>query len=161
MLLLRGILIAGFILASVPAAMAQVPPPPMPPGQEDVAEKLVRIFAAKDGAGYAALLADDVQVFEDWKAVAQNKDYWLKLFRPKLLARGVSFKLTPGYASTGRILFIEYFNSLASWGGTPPPDCCWRYDAVAYDVADGKIKAIRRLIGGTSRLDLNGRVVGN
>lgn len=142
-------------------AGAQVPPPPLLPGQQAIAEKLVQAFDEKDEAAYAALLADDVQVFEDGEKIANTRQEWTKRFGPTLSAKGVSFKLTPGFASTGRILFIEYFNSLASWGRTPPPDCCWGYDAVAYDIAGGKITVIRRLRGGDSRLGETGQIVGN
>lgn len=144
-------------LAFVPPAVAQVVPAPMQPVQEDVAEKLVRAFAAKDLAAYASLLASDVQVFEDGKNVAQNKEAWLRRFGPKLAAEGVTFSLTPGLGSTGPLLFIEYFDSLASWGRAVPPACCWGYDAVAYDIVDGKIQTIRRLRGGKFRLGADGR----
>lgn len=152
---------AALLLTPAPFTWAQVPPPPMPSADTGIAQRLIHAFAAKDADAYAALLADDVQVFEDGRSVAQNKAAWLKTFTPKLLATGVSFKLAPGYASAGRVLFIEYFNSLASWGRTPPADCCWAYDAVAYDVVAGKITVIRRLRGGTFRLDGNGDIAGN
>lgn len=129
--------------------------------QGSIAQSLVRAFSTKDEAGYAALLAEDVQVFEDGQSIARNKADWLKVFGPKLSATGVSFALKPGYASTGRLLFVEYFNSLGSWGRTPPPDCCWGYDAVAYDIVGGKITTIRRLRGGTSRLAEDGKIAGN
>lgn len=158
---LRCTAMAMLVLSPAKGAIAQVLPPPMLPGQGDIAENLVLAFAKKDEAGYAALLADDVQVFEDGRSVARNKADWLKAFGPKLSATGVSFKLAPGYASTGRLLFIEYFNSLASWGRTPPPHCCWQYDAVAYDIAGGKITVIRRLRGGESRLGEDGKITGN
>lgn len=153
--------IAALLLAPATASVAQVPPPPPPSDQGSVAEKLVHAFATKDVAAYSALLSDNVSVFEDGQTVAQGKAEWLKAFGPKLTASGVTFKLSPGYASSGRLLFIEYFNTLASWGRTPPPDCCWGYDAVAYDVADGKITAIRRLHGGAARLDGDGKSSAN
>jgi hypothetical protein len=149
------------ILSPITGVIAQVPPPPMLPEQGDIAENLVRAFSTKNEAAYAALLADNVQVFEDGQIVARNKADWLKAFGPKLAAAGVVFKLTPGYASTGRLLFIEYFNSFASWGRTPPPDCCWGYDAVAYDISGSKITIIRRLRGGPFRLGEDGKVAGN
>lgn len=157
----RFAVLAVATLWLIPSAVAQVPPPPVLPEQSSIAENLVRAFSTKDQARYAALLADDVQVFEDGQRVAHTKADWLKAFGPKLSATGVSFKLAPGYASTGRLLFIEYFNSLGSWGRTPPPDCCWGYDAVAYDIEGGKITVIRRLRGGTSLVDDNGRIGGN
>lgn len=152
---------ATLILASTSAAIAQVPPPPMLPEQAGIAEELVRAFAIKDQAAYAALLADDVQVFEDGQLISHNKADWLRRFGPKFTATGVYFKLEPGYASTGRLLFIEYFNSLGSWGRTPPPDCCWGYDAVSYVLAKGKIQVIRRLQGGATRLNEDGKNAGN
>ena len=158
---LRFTALAAVTLSLTTGAVAQVPPPPMLPEQGSIAESLVRAFSTKDAARYAALLADDVQVFDDGQSVARNKTDWLKAFGPKLSATGVLFKLAPGYASTGRLLFIEYFNSLGSWGRTPPPDCCWEYDAVSYDIAGGKITAIRRLRGGTSRLADDGKIAGN
>jgi hypothetical protein len=157
---LRFAVFTAVSLSFATSATAQVPPPPMLPEQTSIAENLVRAFSTKDEARYAALLADDVQVFEDGQNVARNKADWLKAFGPKLSATGVSFKLVPGYASTGRLLFIEYFNSLGSWGRKPPPDCCWGYDAVAYDIAGGKITVIRRLGGGTSRLAYDGKIAG-
>lgn len=152
---------AAATLSLTTGAVAQVPPPPMLPEQGSIAESLVRAFLTKDEPRYAALLTEDVQVFEDGQSIARSKADWLKVFGPKLSATGVSFKLTPGYASTGRLLFIEYFNSLASWGRTPPPDCCWGYDAVAYDVAGGKITAIHRLRGGALRLAEDGKIAGD
>jgi hypothetical protein len=133
----------------------------MLPEQSSIAANLLRAFSTKDEASYAALLADDVQVFEDGRSVARTKADWLKIFGPKLSATGVSFKLAPGYASTGRLLFIEYFNSLGSWGRTPPPDCCWGYDAVAYDISGGKITVIRRLRGGPSLVSDDGKISGS
>lgn len=147
-------------LCSAPVALAHVPPPPLLPGQENLAERIVSAFATKDQSAYAALLADNVEVFEDGRPVARSKAEWLKRFGPMLSAKGVSFRLEPGYASTGRLLFIEYFNSLASWGDTPLPHCCWSYDAVAYEVVDSRIRTIRRLKGGTFRLDEAGRIAG-
>ena len=125
--------------------------------QQDVAEELVRAFTEKDVAAYGSLLASNVHVFEDGKNVAQNKEAWLRRFGPKLTAEGVTFNLAPGFGSTGRLLFIEYFNSLASWGRDVPPACCWGYDAVAYDIVDGKIQTIQRLKGGEFRLGADGR----
>lgn len=71
-------------------ATAQVPPPPLLPEQTSIAENLVRAFSTKDEARYAALLADDVQVFEDGQNVARTKADWVKAFGPKLSATGVS-----------------------------------------------------------------------
>ena len=118
-------------------------------------------FARKDVAGYAALLSANVQVYDDGVLVARSKDEWMHRFGPELAAAGVTFRLTPGYSSTGRLLFIEYFNSLASWGRIPPPDCCWGYRAVAYDIAGGKILKIQRLNGGALQLDDKGSPASN
>lgn len=118
-----------------------------------VAKDLVRVFRAKDVDGYAALLADDVQVFEDGRQVAGIKEKWLAKFGAKLKADGVYFKLNPGYIGASRILFIEYFSSHASWGTAIPRDCCSSYDAVSYEVRDGKIVVIRRLAGGSIMLN--------
>ena len=156
-MLLRHVAAVLTFLSIAPPALAQVPPPPMQALQQDVAEKLVRAFAAKDLATYSSLLASDVQVFQDGKNVAQNKEAWLRRFGPKLAAEGVTFNLAPGFGSTGRLRFIEYFNSLASWGRDVPPACCWGYDAVAYDIVDGKIQTIRRLKGGEFRLGADGK----
>lgn len=141
------------MIVAAPVADAQVPPPPSLPGQDELAAKLVRAVEGKDVAAYAALLADDVTVTEDSKVVARSKREWLASFSPKLSAEGVSFTLAPGYSSTGRLLFVEYFNSTASWGSPLPRHCCWSHDAVAYDVAGGKVTAIRRLRGGDKKLD--------
>ena len=130
------------------AAAAQVPPPPALPGQVDLSRRLVAAIEGKDLATYASLLADDVQVIDDGKVVASSKREWLERFGKKLTADGVEFELQAEYSSTGRLLFIEYFNSMGSWGRVPPPHCCWSYDAVAYDVRDGHIVRIQRLTGG-------------
>lgn len=143
------------------AAGSQVPPPPSLPGQDDLGRSLVSDFASKDVAAYAGLLSNNVQVYDDGVLVARSKDEWMHRFGPKLSAAGVTFRLSPGYSSTGRLLFIEYFNSMASWGRTPPHDCCWGYSAVAYDIADGKIVKIQRLNGGTYRLDDKGTPASN
>lgn len=118
-----------------------------------VAKDLVRVFKAKDVDGYAALLADDVQVFEDGRQVAGTKERWLAKFGAKLKADGVYFKLNPGYIGANRILFIEYFSSHASWDTAIPRDCCSSYDAVSYEVRKGKIALIRRLTGGSIMLN--------
>lgn len=148
-------LVAIVSIASTGAttAYAQVPPPPSLPGQSDLATKLADALLRKDAVAYAGLLADDLQVYEDGRRVASGKHEWMASFGKKLVAPGVQFKMVSGYSSTGRLLFIEYFSSLASWGRTPPPDCCWSYDAVAYDVADGKIIKIQRLRGGDAKLN--------
>jgi hypothetical protein len=143
--------------ANVAPVAAQVLPPPLLPGQSDITQRLVAAFRAKDERAYAALLSDQVEVFEDGKKIASDKAEWLRRFGPMLSADGVYFKLAPGYAATGRFLFIEYFNSMASWGAGPPRHCCWSSDAVAYDIADGKIIRIQRLRGGDALLDETGK----
>lgn len=45
----------------------------MLPEQGGVAGNLVRAFLAKDQTGYAALFADEVQVFDDKQLIAHNK----------------------------------------------------------------------------------------
>lgn len=102
--------------ANVAPVAAQVLPPPLLPGQSDITQRLVAAFRAKDERAYAALLSDQVEVFEDGKKIASDKAEWLRRFGPMLSADGVYFKLAPGYAATGRFLLIEYFNSMASWG---------------------------------------------
>ena len=139
-------------------ATARVPPPPMLPEQSSIAENLVRAFSSKDEAHYAALLAYDVQVFEDGQNVARNKTDWLKAFGPKLSATGVSFKLARDTHQQDASALSSIFSSFGSWGRTPPPDCRWGYDAVAYDIAGGKITITIRLRGGTFRVADDGKV---
>jgi hypothetical protein len=155
---LRSAATVALILFSTPDAIAQIAPRPFQEG--GVAKDLVHAFAVKDESRYAALLADDVRVFEDGEIVAQNKAAWLKRFGPLFSSKNVSFKLSPSYASTGRLLFVEFNNFLGSWGETRPVDCCWEYHAVAYDVSHGNITTIRRLHGGTLRIDNAGKVSG-
>jgi hypothetical protein len=150
---------ATLIMTATLPSSAQVPPPPSLPGQDRVSGELVRSIETKNSAAYAALLSDAVHVFEDGKEVARSKTDWMNTFGKKLSADGVVFKMSPGFSSTGRLLFIEYFNSAGSWGGDVPAHCCWSYDAVAYDVADGKVTAIRRLSGGATKLDEHGSPV--
>ncbi|WP_404479090.1 hypothetical protein [Novosphingobium sp. BL-52-GroH] len=147
--------VAAVMLLTPALALAQVPPPPSLPGQDDLGARLVAAIEAKDAKAYASLLSDDLQVFEDGKLIAANKAKWLDIFGKKLVAEGVSFTISSGYSSTGRLLFTEYFNSMASWGGVIPSHCCWSYDAVAYDIKDGKIAVIMRLRGGDKKLDVN------
>ena len=146
---------ATLVFVASAGSYAQVPAPPSLPGQDRLREELVRSIEGKDKAAYAALLADDVSVFEDGKEIAGNKAAWMEQFGEKLSAEGVYFKVTAVFSSTGRLLYIEHFNSSASWGGEVPAHCCWSNDAVAYDVADGKISVIRRLRGGGTKLNLN------
>lgn len=152
------LLVVCLVLVSALPYHAQVLPPPSLPGQNDLSQQLVRSIEGKDLAAYEALLADKLQVSEDGTTVARNKAEWLNTFGKKLSAEGVLFKMTPGYTSTGRLLFIEYFNSAGSWSGPIPAHCCWSYDAVAYDIADGKVTAIHRLRGGAAKLDEHGRL---
>src|SRR5690348_10151645 len=152
---------SAIVLPMASLAHGQVPPPPPLPGQNDLARNLVTDFASKDVVGYATLLSSNVQVFDDGVLIARSKDEWMRRFGPELGADGVTFRLSPGFSATGRLLFIEYFNSMASWGKTPPPDCCWGYRAVAYDISDGKIVRIQRLNGGSSRLDDQGSPASN
>jgi hypothetical protein len=149
-------IVAAALMTVTVAAKAQVPPPPSLPGQDELSGTLVRAIEGKDVAAYASLLSDTLTVFEDGKQIASSKGEWLDRFGKMLAADGVSFKVQPGFSSTGRLLFIEYFNSMASWGGTIPRHCCWSYDAVAYDIRDGKVAVIRRLRGGDQRLDARG-----
>jgi len=147
----------GLILMMMPLpAQAQIPPPPPLPGQNLLGESLVRSIEAKDLDSYAKLLSDKLVVYDDGKVVARSKEEWLKAFGEKLVAEGVTFEVSPGFSSTGRLLLIEYFNSEGSWGGSLPAHCCWSYDAVAYDVAEGKVTVIRRLRGGDTKLDERG-----
>lgn len=90
---------AAVALASAIAApaAAQVLPPPLLPGQSDIAQRLVAAFRAKDESAYSALLSDQVEVFEDGKKIASDKAEWLRQFGPKLSAKGVSFTVAPGY----------------------------------------------------------------
>jgi len=150
--------IAALILLTISNAAVAVPPPPPLPGQQELARALVADIKSKDVEAYAALLSDNVQVYEDGTLVARNKQEWMQRFGPMLGAKGVTFELAPGYSSTGRVLFIEYFNSMASWGRKPPADCCWGYSAVAYDIQRGKVVTIRKLTGGAMRLDEQGNV---
>lgn len=138
-------------LVAIPSAsVAQVPAPPPLPGQDAFTEELLDSLKQKDVVKYAGLLADNVQVFEDGTLVARSRTDWMKVFGPKLSAKGVSFKVVNGYYSTGRLLVIEYFNSANSWGGDVPAHCCWSYDAVSYDLVAGKVAVIRRLRGGSN-----------
>jgi hypothetical protein len=146
---------AAVTLLTPTLVLAQVPPPPSLPGQDDLADRLIVAIEAKDATAYASLLSDDLQVFEDGKLIAANKAKWLDNFGKMLVAEGVSFTVSSGYSSTGRLLFTEYSNSMASWGGAIPSHCCWSYDAVAYDLKDGKIAVISRLRGGDRKLDMN------
>ncbi|WP_395396141.1 nuclear transport factor 2 family protein (plasmid) [Novosphingobium sp. BL-8A] len=146
-------LLSAAVALSTPITIhAQVPPPPSLPGQAELGARLVAAIETKDVEAYAELLSDDIQVFEDGEQVADGKEEWLRTFGKKLAAEGVSFKVTSGYSSTGRLLFIEYFNSQGSWGGAIPSHCCWSYDAVAYEIRDGKVTVIRRLRGGDKKL---------
>lgn len=154
--MVRTLVAAGLLMAICLPAGAQVPPPPPLPGQIALGERLVATLEAKDVAGYAALLSDDLRVFEDGRQLAGSKAEWIRIFGEKLAAKGVMFRIEPGYSSTGRLLFIEYFNSTDSWGGELPSHCCWSHDAVAYDVVGGKVAVIRRLRGGDMRLGKDG-----
>ncbi len=145
-------LIVALLMGTAVPSKAQVPPPPSLPGQDKLAEQLVRSIETKNIKAYADILSDNVLVFEDGNQVADNKTKWLNIFGKKLSAKGVIFKVGPGYSSTGRFLFIEYFNSMGSWTGPVPADCCWSHDAVSYDVTDGKVTVIRRLRGGDNEL---------
>lgn len=150
-------LLAALIMSLPFPGAAQVLAPPSLPGQDELGGNLVHAIETKDTTAYARLLSDNVQVFEDGKRVARNKAEWLEKFGQKLSADGVVFEVSPGFSSNGRLLFIEYFNSAGSWGEGVPAHCCWSYDAVAYDVAAGKVTTIRRLRGGGVRLNEQGR----
>lgn len=73
--------VAAVMLLTPTLASAQVPPPPSLPGQDDLDARLVAAIEAKDVKAYASLLADDLQVFEDGKLIAANKDKWLDMNR--------------------------------------------------------------------------------
>lgn len=147
-------LLSSILFMAVPFAVhAQVPPPPSLPGQDELSALLAAAIEAKNVAAYAALLSDDAHVVENEKQIAASKTEWMKTYGKKLTAEGVWFKIPSVYSSSGRLLFIEYFNSQASWAGKLPSHCCWSYDAVAYDIAGGKIAVIRRLRGGDKKLD--------
>lgn len=155
----KNALLLTLALAATPGpGTAQVPPPPPPNGQGDIGTKLFESIRRKDGDLYASLLSEDVTVTEDGRTIASDKKQWLAIFLPRLSAKGVLLRMTQGYQGSGRILTVEYFNSAGSWG-TIPRDCCWSYDAVAYDIVGGRIRAIRRLRGGDVRLDEHGAVV--
>jgi len=156
-MIVRTSILASMLLMPLSGA-SSVPPPPSLPGQDAVATQLVHAIQGKDVAAYAALLSEDVQVFADGRIIARDKQEWLEIFGPKLSAEGVFFRLSPGFSSTGRLLFIEYFNSTGSWGGDAPRDCCWSSDAVSYDISDGKIVTIRSLTGGESTLNAQGAI---
>lgn len=148
--------IAALLLVMPLSGAIAVPPPPPPPGQDALANRLVQAIEGKDASAYAALLSDDVKVVENGRMIAHDKREWLEKFGPKLSAEGVFFKLSPGFSGSNRLLFIEYFNSMASWGTYAPGDCCWSSDAVAYDIARGKIIMIHRLLGGSTELKKQG-----
>jgi hypothetical protein len=150
-------IVSAFLLCLSPMVSAQVPAPPSLPGQDALAERLVRAIESKDVSAYSGLLADELVVTEDGKIAARTKAAWLSQYGKKLAVQGVSFKVAPGYSSTGRLLFIECFNSAGSWGGPVPAHCCWSHDAVAYDIEGGRIIAIHRRRGGDMELDEQGR----
>lgn len=151
----RVLIGATLAVASLPSA-AQVPPAPSPIEQRPLGEKLIRAIKTKDLNAYSSLLSEDLLVFEDGKEISNNKNSWLKAFGKKLAADGVLFDISSGYTSSNRILLIEYFNSSPSWGGRSPSHCCWSYDAVSYEIICSKISVIRRLSGGSIKLDKNG-----
>ena len=145
-------LIAIYAISICEAAVAQVPPPPPSSTQGRLVERLIDAFHKKDIAEYADLLADDVRIYQDEKIIFSGKEKWLSNIKEKFNNSGVIYKIGPGYQSLNRILLIEYFNSSISWGKLEPSDCCWRYDAVSYDISDGLIKRIHILRGGDSRI---------
>ncbi len=152
---LKRLCAALSMMAALPCS-AQVPPPPPLPGQDALAARLMRAITHKDLDAYAALLSDAVRVDEDGRQVASNKAEWLNRYGPKLAAKGVTFRIVSGFSSTPRLLFVEYYNSAASWGGLPR-HCCWSYDAVAYDIRDDKVIAIHRLRGGDRQVPIDGQ----
>lgn len=131
---------------------AQVPSFPVQPEDMAIAAQIRSALEGKDAKLYSDMLADTLQVYEDGRLIAKSKREWIERFTPKLRAEGVVFNMTSGFVSNGRVLYIEYFNSAGSWGGTVPAHCCWSYDAVSYDIANGKIAVIRRLTGGGDKL---------
>nr|WP_295108060.1 hypothetical protein [uncultured Caulobacter sp.] len=143
-----------FVFVQASASSAQVLPPPPPAAQQGVAEKLVTAFSSKDPTLYASLLDDNVKVYEDGAQIAGSKQEWLGKFIKKFTAQGVRFELKPGYSASGRILFIEYFNSINSFNRMPPAECCWGYDAVGYAISDGKVVKIMRVRGGDTEVNL-------
>jgi len=146
---MRNVLLLA-VLAATPlsSAYSQVIDPPNPAGQNELEAALVRSLEEKDLNKYQSLLANDIIVSQDGKIIAQNRAAWLRIFGEKLTAKGVSFKVAGRYSSSGRILLIQYFNSVASWGGDAPAECCWSYDAVAYDYEGSKVTKIQILRGG-------------
>lgn len=142
------VLLACFAASPLQAAHAQVLDPPNTAGQDQLETALVQSLEGKDLEKYRSLLADRLTVSQDGKVIAQDKTGWLRMFGEMLTAEGVQFKVIDRYSSSGRILFVQYFNSAASWGGTAPAECCWSYDAVAYDYKDAKITRISILRGG-------------
>ncbi|HEY4547737.1 MAG TPA: hypothetical protein VIG90_15130 [Pedomonas sp.] len=148
---MRKLLLNAWFLLVVSVAgvsAAQVPPPPPMPGQLNLADEIAQSLADKDVEKYSRLLTDDVKVYEDGRLVSSEKSEWIRLLSERLLTEGVFVEIKSGYYTTNHFLFIEYSNTVGSFGGQLPAECCWTYDAVSYDIQDGKIAAIRRLKGG-------------
>jgi hypothetical protein len=143
------------MLSPTGPAGAQVLAPPLLPGQQAIAERLVRALQDKDVDAYQSLLSDDLVVIVNGKILHNSRKSWLDDFGKMLSTRGVIFEVKSQFASTGRILEVEYFNSAGSWGSGPPGHCCWSYDAVAYDIRDGKIFRISKLNGGDTELKIS------
>lgn len=145
----RSALLAGVLAALMaPIAVAQVPPPPPSNDQSSIISSLIFAIQNKDIDSYSRLLDDNVNVFTNGEKTAGNKSQWLAIIRKSFANDGVIYAVKSAYPSNGGVLFIEYFNSAASFGGGPPADCCWRYDAVSYRFSNGKISSISKLEGG-------------
>lgn len=132
----------------VTGADAQVPPPPPLPGQDALAQRLKTSLESNDSNTYFSLLSDGVKVYDDATLVADDKAKWKALFAKRLSTKGVVFKVKNMFASTGRIAFVEQFNSAGSWPAGTRAECCWSTDMTTYLIRDGKVVTILRSKGG-------------
>lgn len=66
-------IVSAFLLCLSPMVSAQVLAPPSLPGQDALAERLVRAIESEDVSAYSGLLADELVVTEDGKIAARTK----------------------------------------------------------------------------------------
>lgn len=135
-------------MAIAEPVVAQVPPPPPMPGQSVIVKSLKAAIEQNDWKLYSSLLSDNLKVYDDANIVADNKSKWMRIFGPKLQAKGVKFDVKEVYQATGRVTFIENFNSAASWSNDDRVECCWSTDITAYVIDNGKVSTIYHLKGG-------------
>ena len=141
-------LLVGLFAASFGTYASASPPPPPPEFVQKIAEQLVRPPTESNFADYSGLLADDLTVIANGRAIAARKGKWIRAERARL---GKVDRFVYGFAAdTHSVLILDRFDDRSDEHCPPGHHCFFdprsKARAVRYEIgADHLVHQIRIL----------------